>query len=253
MDGGGTLSEAEKVALITGGSGGIGRATARALADDGWSVALGWSTSEAPAVEAAAAIVAEGGKAVAVRLNVTDEEAVASAFESVAASLGPVSGLVNNAGMTKDGLTIQYPKETFEKTLAINVTGSFLCTKAALRGMIRARWGRIVNVSSAVALRGNPGQAAYTASKAGLVGMTRSICREVASRGITVNAICPGVVDTEMISELPEGQMAAMIEATPVGRMATPEEIATVVRFLMSDEASYVSGAVVPIDGGLTA
>lgn len=253
MDGGGTLSEVEKVALITGGSGGIGRATARALADDGWSVALGWSTSEAAAVETAAAIVAEGGKALAVRLNVTDEEAVASAFESVAASLGPVSGLVNNAGMTKDGLTIKYPKETFEKTLAINVTGSFLCTKAALRGMIRARWGRIVNVSSAVALRGNPGQAAYTASKAGLVGMTRSICREVASRGITVNAICPGVVDTEMISDLPEGQMAAMIEATPVGRMATPEEIATVVRFLMSDEASYVSGAVVPIDGGLTA
>lgn len=247
------MSEVEKVALITGGSGGIGRATARALADDGWSVALGWSTSEAAAVETAAAIVAEGGKALAVRLNVTDEEAVASAFESVAASLGPVSGLVNNAGMTKDGLTIKYPKETFEKTLAINVTGSFLCTKAALRGMIRARWGRIVNVSSAVALRGNPGQAAYTASKAGLVGMTRSICREVASRGITVNAICPGVVDTEMISDLPEGQMAAMIEATPVGRMATPEEIATVVRFLMSDEASYVSGAVVPIDGGLTA
>ena len=247
------MSEAGKVALITGGSGGIGRATARALADDGWSVALGWSTSEAAAVEAAAAIVAEGGKAVAVALNVTDEEAVASAFESVAASLGPVSGLVNNAGMTRDGLTIKYPKETFEKTLAINVTGSFLCTKAALRGMIRARWGRIVNVSSAVALRGNPGQAAYTASKAGLVGMTRSICREVASRGITVNAVCPGVVDTEMISELPDGQMAAMIEATPVGRMATPEEIATVVRFLMSDEASYVSGAVVPIDGGLTA
>lgn len=247
------MSEAEKVALITGGSGGIGRATARALADDGWSVALGWSTSEAAAVQTAEAIVAEGGKALAVRLNVTDEEAVASAFESVAASLGPVSGLVNNAGMTKDGLTIKYPKETFEKTLAINVTGSFLCTKAALRGMIRARWGRIVNVSSAVALRGNPGQAAYTASKAGLVGMTRSICREVASRGITVNAVCPGVVDTEMISELPEGQMAAMIEATPVGRMATPEEIATVVRFLMSDEASYVSGAVVPIDGGLTA
>ena len=253
MDGGDTLNEADKVALITGGSGGIGRATARALADDGWSVALGWSTSEAAAVETAEAIVAGGGKAVAIQLNVTDEDAVSSAFESVATSLGPVNGLVNNAGMTKDGLTIKYPKETFEKTLAINVTGSFLCTKAALRGMIRARWGRIVNVSSAVALRGNPGQAAYTASKAGLVGMTRSICREVASRGITVNAVCPGVVDTEMISDLPDGQMAAMIEATPVGRMATPEEIATVVRFLMSDGASYVTGAVVPIDGGLTA
>lgn len=247
------MSDAQKVALVTGGSGGIGRATALALARDGWSVALGWRSSEAAAKEAVEEIIAGGGDAIAVQLDVTDEESVAAAFTTITDSLGPVTGLVNNAGMTKDGLTIKYAKETFEQTMAVNVTGAFLCTKAALRSMLRARWGRIMNISSAVALRGNPGQAAYTASKAGLVGMTKSISREVASRGITVNAVCPGVVDTEMVSDLHDGQMAAMIEATPVGRMATPEEIANVVRFLMSDEASYVSGAVIPIDGGLTA
>lgn len=247
------MSDTQKVALVTGGSGGIGRATALALARDGWSVALGWRSSEAAAKEAVEEIIAGGGDAIAVQLDVTDEESVAAAFTTITDSLGPVTGLVNNAGMTKDGLTIKYAKETFEQTMAVNVTGAFLCTKAALRSMLRARWGRIMNISSAVALRGNPGQAAYTASKAGLVGMTKSISREVASRGITVNAVCPGVVDTEMVSDLHDGQMDAMIEATPVGRMATPEEIANVVRFLMSDEASYVSGAVVPIDGGLTA
>jgi 3-oxoacyl-[acyl-carrier protein] reductase len=245
MDGADPMSDDEnpqKVALVTGGSGGIGRATALALAGDGWAVALGWRSGEAAAEEAANEIIASGRRAVAVQLDVTDEESVAEAFKTVTDSLGAVTGLVNNAGMTKDGLTIKYAKETFERTLAVNVTGAFLCTKAALRSMLRARWGRILNVSSAVALRGNPGQAAYTASKAGLIGMTRSISREVASRGITVNAVCPGAVDTEMIAELPEGHMAAMIEATPVGRMATPEEIANVVRFLMSDEASYVRG-----------
>ena len=253
MDGGGPVSESRILALVTGGSGGSGRATALALARDGWAIALGWRSSEAAAKEAVEEIIAGGGDAIAVQLDVTDEESVAAAFAAIADPLGPVTGLVNNAGMTKDGLTIKYPKDTFEQTLAVNVTGAFLCTKAALRGMLRARWGRIMNISSAVALRGNPGQAAYTASKAALVGMTKSVAREVGSRGITVNTVCPGVVDTEMVSELHDAQMDVMLEATPVGRMATPEEIANVVSFLMSDEASYVNGAVVPIDGGLTA
>lgn len=242
-----------KVALITGGSGGIGRASGLALASDGWSVALGYLTNEASAKEGLKDIEAAGGTGMIVPLDVTDEESVTEAFKQTSEALGTVTGLINNAGMTKDGLTVKYPTAVFEKTVAVNITGTFLCTRAALRGMLRARWGRIVNVSSAVALRGNPGQAAYTAAKSGIIGITRSVCREVGPRGITVNAVCPGLVDTEMIADLPEEQRAFMIAATPLGRMATAEEIANVVRFLMSDGAAYLNGAVIPIDGGLTA
>lgn len=242
-----------RVALITGGSRGIGRASCLALARDGWAVAIGYHASKKEAKQVAATIEADGGTALAVRIDVSDESSVVDAFREVADGLGAVTGLVNNAGMTHDGLTVKYPTATFEKTVAINVTGTFLCTRAALRGMLRGRWGRIVNISSAVALRGNPGQAAYTASKAGVAGMTRSISREVGPRGVTVNAVCPGLVDTEMIADLPDEQRDFMIAATPLGRMASPEEVANVVRFLMSDEASYVNGAVIPVDGGLTA
>lgn len=249
MDG----SDALKVALVTGGSRGIGRAAGLSLARDGWAVAVGYRSGKKDANEALALVEAGGGTGMAVRIDVTDESSVADAFREISDTLANVSGLVNNAGMTHDGLTVKYPTATFEQTLATNVMGTFLCTRAALRAMLRARWGRIVNVSSAVSLRGNPGQAAYTASKSGVNGMTRSIAREVGPRGITVNAVCPGLVDTEMISDLPEDQRAVMVEATPLGRMATPDEVANVIRFLMSDDASYVNGAVIPIDGGLTA
>ncbi len=250
MDGSGTRV---KAALVTGGSGGIGRASALRLAKDGWSIAVGFRGNEIRAKETLDAVEAAGGSGTVVRIDVTDEDSVAEAFREAADELGVITGLVNNAGMTKDGLTVKYPTETFEQTMKINVTGTFLCTKAALRGMMRQRWGRIVNVSSAVALRGNPGQAAYTASKSGVVGMTRSIAREVGPRGVTVNAVCPGLVDTEMVSVLTEERWAYMIEHTPVGRAATPADVAAVIGFLMSDEAEYVNGAVVPVDGGLTA
>jgi 3-oxoacyl-[acyl-carrier protein] reductase len=240
-------------ALITGGSGGIGRACAKALAADGWAVAIGYRGSEGRAKEALESVEDAGGNGITVRIDVTDEDGVNEAFREAADALGPITGLVNNAGMTKDGLTVKYPTDVFERTLAVNITGSFLCTRAALRGMLRARWGRIVNVSSAVALRGNPGQAAYTASKSGIAGMTRSIAREVGARGVTVNAVCPGLVDTEMVSDLTDEQRTFMLEHTPAGRAATPEEVAWVVAFLMSDRARYVSGAVIPVDGGLTA
>jgi 3-oxoacyl-[acyl-carrier protein] reductase len=164
-----------------------------------------------------------------------------------------VNGLVNNAGFSKDGLMLRYSMETYDLTMDTNVRGAFLCSRAALRTMLRSRWGRIVNMSSAVALRGNAGQTAYAASKSALVGITKSLAREVGGRGITVNALCPGLVDTEMTSHLDDTARAYYVDQTPLGRMATLEEVASVVRFLMSDEASYVNGAVIPVDGGLTA
>jgi len=155
--------------------------------------------------------------------------------------------------MSRDGLLLKYPMDVYERTMATNLRGAFLCSQSALRGMLRAKWGRIVNMSSAVALRGNAGQTAYAATKAGLVGLTRSLAREVGAKGITVNALCPGLLDTDMTSHLTEPARAYYLDHTPVGRAAHLEEVASVVRFLMSDEASYVNGAVVPVDGGLTA
>jgi 3-oxoacyl-[acyl-carrier protein] reductase len=241
-----------KVALVTGGSGGIGRACGLALAEDGWKIAVGYRSGEKAAKETLAAIEGAGGSGTTVLIDVADEASVIEAFRAAADALGTITGLVNNAGMTKDGLTVKYPADTFDATMKVNVSGSFHCTKAALRGMLRARYGRIVNVSSAVALRGNPGQAAYTASKTALLGLTRSIAREVGSRGITVNAVCPGLVDTEMIADLADEQRDFMIEHTPAGRSCSPKEVADVVAFLMSDKAAYVNGAIVAVDGGLT-
>jgi len=251
MDGSGSVM---KVALVTGGSRGIGRACGLALAEDGWAVAIGDLPGQAAeAGDAVRAIKSLGVKAVSVSLDVTNEGSVDEAFRKAAEALGTVTGLVNNAGMTKDGLTVKYPAETFNRTMATNAGGTFLCTRAALRGMLRARWGRIVSIASAVALRGNAGQAAYTASKSAVVGMTRSIAREVGPKGVTVNAVCPGLVDTQMVAGLPPEQRESLLSAIPLGREATPEDIAGVVRFLMSDEGSYVNGAAIPVDGGLSA
>ena len=247
------MSDVERVAVVTGGSRGIGAATCRALAADGWKVAVGYRTGKDDADAVVAGISSAGGSAIAVPLDVSDEASVDAAFATTVAEFGPVTGLVNNAGMLQDGLTVKYKTETFEKVMATNATGPFICIRAALRTMMRARFGRIVNVASAVALRGNPAQAAYTASKSALTGMTRSIAHEVGGRGITVNAVAPGLVDTEIISDLSDEHRDRLSGVTPVGRMAHPEEIASVIRFLMSDDASYVNGAIIPIDGGLTA
>lgn len=242
-----------KVAVVTGGSRGIGRACAEALATGGWSVAIGFRSSDTDAKEAAAAVERAGGVATIVRLDTLDEGSVIEGFKGVVDELGPITGLVNNAGFSKDGLMLRYSMETYDLTMDTNVRGAFLCSRAALRTMLRSRWGRIVNMSSAVALRGNAGQTAYAASKSALVGITKSLAREVGGRGITVNALCPGLVDTEMTSHLDETARAYYVDQTPLGRTATLEEVASVVRFLMSDEASYVNGAVIPVDGGLTA
>ena len=244
---------AEKVAVVTGASRGIGRACAEALAGGGWKVAIGYRTNDADAKDVQNAIEDAGGVAMAVRIDTLDEGSVTDAFKEVSESLGAVTGLVNNAGYSKDGLLITYSMDEFQKTLDTNVRGTYLCARAALRGMLRARWGRIVNMSSAVALHGNAGQTAYGASKAAIVGITKSLAREVGAKGITVNALCPGLLDTEMTSHLTDEARAYYIDQTPLGRTARLEEVAAVVRFVMSDEASYVNGAVIPVDGGLTA
>ena len=243
-----------KVALVTGGSGGIGRACAEALAEAGLAVAVGFRGNEIGAKEAVAAIEAAGGKAEAVRVDVISDEDVAEAFDRVERSLGEVAVLVNAAGISINGLALRYATEDWQRTLDANLSGAFRCARRALRPMLKARWGRIVNITSVVgALRGNPGQAAYAASKAGLVGMTRSLAREIGGRGITVNAVAPGVIETEMTDALPEQLRDQMISETPAGRSGVPAEVAALVRFLASEEAGYVNGAVVPVDGGLTA
>jgi len=242
-----------RVAVVTGGSRGIGRACAVALAEAGWIVAIGYRTNEQDAKETLEALAGAGTPGIAVMLDVTDDTSVQEAFRRVADEAGNVTGLVNNAGLSRDGLLLKYPMDVYEATMATNLRGSFLCSQAALRGMLREKWGRIVNMSSAVALHGNAGQTVYAATKSGLVGLTRSLAREVAAKGITVNALCPGLLDTDMTSHLTDEARAYYIDQTPLQRPARLEEVSAVVRFLMSEEASYVNGAVIPVDGGLTA
>jgi 3-oxoacyl-[acyl-carrier protein] reductase len=249
----GTRTGLVKVAVVTGGSRGIGRSCAEALAGSGWTVAVGYRTSDTDAKETLDAIQAAGGAGGIVKLDILDEASVTEAFREVGETLGPVTGLVNNAGYSRDGLMLKYSMEEFDRTMNTNVRGTYLCSQAALRTMLRARWGRIVNMSSAVALHGNPGQTAYAASKSALIGITRSLAREVGGKGVTVNAICPGLLDTEMTSHLTEQARAYYVDQTPLRRAAHLEEVASVVRFLMSDDASYVNGVTIPVDGGLTA
>jgi 3-oxoacyl-[acyl-carrier protein] reductase len=242
-----------RVAVVTGASRGIGRAIALALGADGWSVAVGFRSGEGEAKDVASEIEEAGGRAITLALDTSDEARIGEAFKEAADALGPVTGLVNNAGVSRDGLSVKYPTEEFDRTMAVNTRGAFLCSRAALRGMLRERFGRIVNISSAVALNGNAGQVAYAASKAAVVGMARSLAREVGSRGITVNVVCPGLVMTEMTEAITEEAQKYLLDRTPAGRPGTPEEVAAIVRFVMGDEAAYVNGAVLTVDGGLTA
>jgi 3-oxoacyl-[acyl-carrier protein] reductase len=240
-------------ALVTGASRGIGQATSLALARAGLAVALGYRSDREGAEDAAAKARAEGAVAIALPFDVRHEASVDAGFAAIEAELGTVRVLVNNAGYTKDGLAVKYTNEAWDTTIATNLTGTFLCIRRALPRMMRGRYGRIVNVASVAALRGNAGQAAYSASKAGVVGMTRSLAREVGSRGITVNAVCPGFVDTRMTEGASDELRAKYIEMTPAGRFGTPEDVAAVIAFLAGAEASYVNGAVIAVDGGLSA
>ncbi len=225
--------------LVTGGNRGIGRAVATALAARGDKVAVTHRSGEPP----------EG--VLGVRCDITDVDQIDAAFTEVEEAHGPVEVLVANAGITKDTLLMRMSEQDWHDVVDTNLTGSFRLVKRATRGMLRARWGRVVLMSSVVGMLGSPGQANYAASKAGLVGFARSVARELGSRGITVNVVAPGFVDTDMTAELPEETREQYRSQIPLGRYASVEEVAAVVGFLTSDEAAYVTGALVPVDGGL--
>ena len=240
-----------KVVLVTGASRGIGRATAERFGALGARVAVNYVAN----AEAAAAVVAwihsRGQEAVAVQADVRSVDAVEAMVREVSASLGPVDILVNNAGITRDGLMARMPESDWQDVIDTNLTGAFHCIRAVLGQMMRRRWGRIINISSVAGLAGNAGQVNYAAAKAGLVGLTRSLAKEVASRSITVNAVAPGFVETDLTSDLREEWRTQVLSMTPVARFGTPEEVASMVVFLASDEAAYITGQVVSVDGGL--
>jgi 3-oxoacyl-[acyl-carrier protein] reductase len=236
-------------ALVTGASRGIGAAIARALAADGWPVGVNYRSDEDGAAKVVAEIEQSGGQAFAVRGDVSDPEAPEQIFKQLEEKFGPVLVLVNNAGVRADGLSPQIEDDAWDRVLETNLSGAFRTTRRALKGMLRARYGRVVNVASVVGQHANPGQANYAASKAGLIGMTKTVAAEVARRGITVNAVAPGYVETEMLN----GLNGNLLDAVPARRLGTPEEIAECVRFLASEGASYVTGTTLTVDGGLTA
>ena len=238
-----------KVALVTGASRGIGRAIAQRLAAEGASVVLG-ARDQGKLQEVVAAILALGGKAEALALDVAQAESVAAGFETLLAAHGRLDHLVNNAGITRDTLLLRMKLEQWSEVLDTNLTGAFLCTQAALKPMLKQRAGRIVNITSVVGLTGNAGQANYAASKAGLIGFTKAVAREVASRNITVNAVAPGFIETDMTAAMTDKAKQEMAAAIPLGRVGSPEDVAGAVSFLVSDAAAYVTGQVLAVDGG---
>lgn len=240
-----------KVALVTGGSRGIGRAISVALGGAGAHVAINFFGNEEAAAETAKLVEAAGGTAELQRFDVGDAEASATAITALYKAHGHLDILVNNAGISRDGLLMRVKQEDFDATLRTNLGGALWCSKAAIRPMMRKKHGRVINLSSVVGESGNPGQVVYSATKAAVIGLTKTLAREYASRGITVNAIAPGFIDTEMTAYLPEAAQQGIIEQTPVGRIGSPEEVAAAVVFLASDEASYITGQVLRVNGGM--
>ena len=241
-----------KTTVVTGGSRGIGRAVCLELAKGGANVVLCYAGNEAAANDTAAACEALGVKALAVRCNVAEAGEVKALMDAAVQAFGRIDILVNNAGITRDGLLMMMKDEDFDAVINANLKGTFLCMKAVSRLMMRQRYGRIVNLSSVVGLRGNAGQVNYAASKAGIIGMTKSLAKELASRGVTVNAVAPGFMETDMTAAMPEAAKTATLAAIPMGRMGAVEDVAKTVAFLASEEAGYITGQVIAVDGGMS-
>ena len=242
------------VALVTGASRGIGRAVALKLADDGFAVAVNYAASVAKADAVVEQINASGGAAIAVQADVSDPDAVTAMVEKIESDLGPITVLVNNAGITDDGLLLRMSPDQWDRVLSTNLRSVFLCTKAVLRGMIRAKGGRVINISSVSGVAGNAGQANYAASKAGVIGFTKSIAKEVGSRGITVNAVAPGYIDTEHLANVPGAaeKLQKLLDSIPTGRFGTVAECGAIFAFLASEDAAFATGQVYVMDGAET-
>ncbi len=242
-----------RVALVTGASSGIGRACALALADAGAAVALGFSANSRGADEVAALIRGSGGRAATLGADLVEPAAAAALVDGTVSELGAIDIVVNNAGITRDNLAVRITDADWDAVLAVDLSAAFRICRAALRPMLRRREGRIINISSVAGVTGNAGQANYSAAKAGLIGLTKALCREVGSRGITVNAVAPGFIATEMTAALGEDVLAAVTATVPLRRIGTAEEVAAAVRFLALPEAAYITGHVLHVDGGLAA
>ncbi len=246
------MAETRRVALVTGASRGIGRAIAAALGADGLFVAVNYTANEAAATECLAAVKARGGDGVLSRFDVADPAQVDAAIKQLATERGRLDVLVNNAGIAIDGLLLRTKKEDWARTLEVNLSGAFHCCKAAARYLLKSDSGRIVNISSVVGEQGNAGQVSYAAAKAGLIGITKTLARELASRAITVNCVSPGFIETDMTAVHVKGEVRdALIKQIPLGRIGSAEDVAEAVRFLVSPQASYITGQVVRVNGGL--
>ena len=244
------MSWNERVALVTGASQGIGKACAIALAEAGAKVVLAARNVD-KLNETAAEIAALGAEATVVPMDIADQPQIAAAFAQVKEKYGRLDILVNNAGITRDGLVMRMKRDDWDAVIAANLTGSHLCIQQALPIMLRARWGRIINITSVVAQTGNPGQANYIASKAGLIGLTKAVAQEVASRSITVNAVAPGFIATAMTEKIQDAARERLLQMIPLGRLGTDRDVAVAVRFLASEEAGYITGHVLNVNGGM--